>query len=138
MTIRALKAGALYFAIVFAAAFVLGTVRVLLIIPRIGQLPAVLLELPIVLALAWVVCLRVTTRFSIPQLIAPRMIMAGSAFLLLIGAELAMSVWFFGNSVADFGASFGTLHGAIGLGGQIAFALFPLIQLVSAGAETRT
>ena len=41
-----------YVAAVFAAAFVLGTLRVLLVAPRLGELAAVALELPVVLCLS--------------------------------------------------------------------------------------
>jgi hypothetical protein len=45
-----------YFGIVYALGFALGTVRVLAVAPRIGELPAVLLEAPIMLAASWVTC----------------------------------------------------------------------------------
>ncbi len=41
-----IKAGAAYFAIVFAAAFVLGTIRVSLVAPSVGPTIAVLIETP--------------------------------------------------------------------------------------------
>jgi hypothetical protein len=54
-----LKAGALYFAAVFAAGFVLGTIRTLLIVPRFGVRTAELMEAPImfvvtILSASWV------------------------------------------------------------------------------------
>lgn len=58
MTARVAKAGAAYFALVFAAAFCLGVVRVPLVVPWVGETGAVLLEAPplvavIVLAARW-------------------------------------------------------------------------------------
>ena len=49
MTTRALKSGLIYFAIVFAAGFALGTIRVLLLEPHIGSRYAKLTEMPIML-----------------------------------------------------------------------------------------
>ena len=43
------KAGVLYFALVFGAGFVLGTVRTLWIVPRVGARRAELMETPIML-----------------------------------------------------------------------------------------
>lgn len=42
-------AGAAYFGIVFRFAFAMGTVRGTVIAPRLGDVPAVLLEAPVVL-----------------------------------------------------------------------------------------
>jgi hypothetical protein len=50
-TVQILKAGALYFALVFGAGFVLGTVRTLWVVPRIGTRMAELLEEPIMLVI---------------------------------------------------------------------------------------
>ena len=55
-----LKAGALYFALVFGAGFVLGAIRILWIVPRFGTRIAELMETPImfvvtILAARWIV-----------------------------------------------------------------------------------
>lgn len=47
---RATKAGALYAIIVFLIGFILGTIRVLLLVPHMGETTAVISELPIMLA----------------------------------------------------------------------------------------
>jgi hypothetical protein len=49
---EALKAGVLYFALVFAAGFVLGTVRTLWAVPRLGVRTAELIELPTMLGVS--------------------------------------------------------------------------------------
>ena len=54
-----LKAGVLYFALVFGAGFVLGTIRVLWLVPSLGARTAELIETPImlvvtILAARWV------------------------------------------------------------------------------------
>jgi hypothetical protein len=46
---KILKAGILYFALVFGAGFVLGTIRVLLVMPRFGARMAELMEAPVML-----------------------------------------------------------------------------------------
>ena len=55
-----LKASVLYFVLVFAAGFVLGTIRTLWVVPRLGVRAAELMEAPImfgvsILAARWVV-----------------------------------------------------------------------------------
>ena len=53
---RAVIAGSVYFLLLFAFGFLLGTVRVLLVIPYVGTLVATMLEVPVMLAAAYVVC----------------------------------------------------------------------------------
>jgi hypothetical protein len=57
------KAAIAYVLSVFAAAFGIGAVRVTLVAPRTGPLLAVALEVPLVLALSWVVAGRVLQRW---------------------------------------------------------------------------
>jgi hypothetical protein len=63
----ALKAGFLYFAIVFAVGFVLGTIRVLLLVPHLGSTLAVSIELPLILVVSWFTCRWLTRRLHVPR-----------------------------------------------------------------------
>jgi hypothetical protein len=132
---NALAAGFRYFLIVFAIGFALGTVRTLLLAPRIGDLAAVALELPAMLAAAWWVCGKLVRR--LPDGLAPRVLMGGTAFILLMVAELAMSIWLFGRSPAAYATGLATSAGVLGLAGQIAFALLPLIHHAHSGTQRR-
>ena len=61
----AARAGLTYSAIVFAASFVLGTLRMLVLVPRPGDAAiAVLFELPIILAVSWIAFRWITGSFS--------------------------------------------------------------------------
>lgn len=50
------KAAVAYALAVFAIGFVLGTIRLLLLVPRLGATIAVSVEMPLILALSWYVC----------------------------------------------------------------------------------
>lgn len=125
----AVKAGLVYFALVFVVGFALGTIRVLFLIPAVGETPAVLVETPIMLTISWIVCRLIVRRFAVPPVIRDRAVMGGFAFALLMIAEIAVA-WLLGRrSVSAYLAHYVTLAGAIGLAGQLAFAAFPLLQL---------
>ena len=94
----AIRAGLLYFLGTFAIGFALGTVRTLLLVPRVGALAAVAMEVPLMLLASWWVCGVVLRRFPVPPARLLRLTMGGSAFLLLMLAELALAVWGFGQS----------------------------------------
>jgi hypothetical protein len=124
----ALRAGLVYFAVVFAAGFLLGTLRVLALVPRVGEELAVVIELPFMLLVSWIACKRLVTRFSVPGGVAARATMGASAFGLLMLAELGVSVLGFGRSIAESFESYQTSSALIGLLGQVAFAAFPIVQ----------
>ena len=128
----AIRAGLAYFLIVFAIAFGLGVIRVSFIVPRIGELAAVCIEGPLVLAISWAVCRRVVRRFAVPPGAAPRLAMGALAFTLLMAAELALSVTLGGLSAAQHGALYRVLAQQIGLAAQIGFAAIPWLQRHSA------
>jgi hypothetical protein len=121
-----LKASLSYFAVVFAAAFVIGTLRVTVIAPRTGALVAVAFEVPLLLALSWVVAGRVLRRWPLDG--QRRAAMGAIAFALLLLAELALATLLFGQTAATFLASTATAPGALGLAGQIGFALIPALR----------
>lgn len=125
--IRAAIAGTVYFGIVFAFGFAFGTVRVLVLVPRFGTLVAVLAELPLIVAVSWLACQRLTNWLAVPRRVLPRLMMGGVAFAMLMMAEAGLSVVVFQQPLSAFVAGWTTLPGALGLAGQVAFGLFPLI-----------
>lgn len=122
----ALAAGLRYFLIVFAIGFALGTLRTLLVAPRLGELAAVALELPVMLAASWWVCGRLVRR--LPSGLASRAVMGGSAFAMLIVAELTLAVTLFGRAPAALVMGWQTPAGLLGLIGLIGFGVMPLIR----------
>lgn len=126
-----MKAGAIYFALVFALGFVLGTVRTLLIHDAAGsaRLAAVLVELPIMLAASWLLCRFVVRRFAVAPTVGARLGMGGVAFVLLMVAEMLTGVLLAGRSPAAHFALYREPSYALGLLAQVGFALMPLLRL---------
>ena len=125
----AVVAGAAYFGVVFAAGFMLGTARVLLLAPRFGDFAAVALELPVMLAISWFACGWLLGRLAVPPRATSRLAMGGVALALLVAAEVALSALAFGRGPVGYLESLATAEGGLGLAGQLAFALFPLLRL---------
>ena len=123
-----LAAGIAYFAIVFAAGFVLGTVRTLVLAPAVGPVAAVALELPVMLGLSWVACGWLVRRFAVPPAWPARLAMGAIAFALLMAAEAGLALLAFGQSPATYLAGLGSSAGLLGLAGQVAFALVPVVR----------
>lgn len=124
----AVRAGAAYFALVFALGVALGTARTLVLEPRLGAVAAVALELPFMLAAAWWLCDRLIARTKVAPAIPERAAMGAAAFILLIAAELGLALWTPGRSAAEYFMTYRETAGLLGLGGQILFASFPLLQ----------
>ncbi|MGR3760590.1 hypothetical protein ACUXV3_10735 [Roseobacteraceae bacterium NS-SX3] len=124
-----LAAAAAYFALVFACGFVLGTLRILVLLPAAGELGAVLAELPVILAFSWWAAGRLTRGRPALQPGAARLGMGGWAFALLMAAEFVLATTAMGLDGAAFAGRWGTLPGALGLAGQIVFALIPWLRL---------
>ena len=121
---RTFRLAAAYWAGVFALAFVLGIGRTLWLAPRIGAFSAVLCEVPVVLAASWWWARRLMQRRPMPSR-AAAFAMGGIAFALLIVAEVALSVLAFGIAPSAWAASLAAPVGALGLAGQLGFALMP-------------
>lgn len=126
-----LLAAAAYFALVFAAGFVLGVIRTLWLAPAVGPLAAVAIELPVILGVAWLACGRVLRRWPLAP--AQAAVMGALAFALLLGAEAALSLLLAGRSLADHLALYAQAPNLLGLAGQIAFAALPWLRAGRAG-----
>jgi hypothetical protein len=119
--LRATEAGALYAIIVFLIGFILGTIRVLLVAPRLGETTAVIIEAPIMLAVSWF-------GLDVRRTVAARSLMGLVAFMVLMSAEVGLGA-VLGRSLADQLAAYKSPSGAIGLIAQVIFAMFPVIQV---------
>jgi hypothetical protein len=128
LMLASIKAGVVYFVVVFAIGFGLGTIRVLAITPRLGQTVGVLLESPLILTASWVACRKCISFFGVEYKLRSRLLMGATAFLLLILAELDVSIFVFGQPAAAFFNSHLSIPGEIGLIAQAAFAAFPVLQ----------
>lgn len=122
-----------YFAAVFAAGFALGTLRVLLLAPVLGEVAAVLAELPVMLAVSFLAARWAAGRFAVPARLLPRLAMGAVAFLLLISAEVALGLWAFGRGLDEIAAGMAAPAGLIGLAGQAVFGLMPAILIAGRG-----
>ncbi len=125
---RAAWAGLAYFGIVFAAGFGLGVLRVLVLAPSVGEIAAVVIELPVILAASWVVCRWLIKRLDVPKDLTARLIMGGLALVVLLGAEAGVSVLGFGRTLSAHLEQHRHLPALIGLLGQVVFASFPVLQ----------
>lgn len=113
-----------YWGIVFALGFVLGTLRVLWVIPRVGLIPATLLELPIILAASWFAARWILRRFAIKSQ-REALTLGMLAFVLLMAAECALAAALVGQTPVQWLADLARPHALLGLAGQVAFALMP-------------
>lgn len=124
----ALLAGTACFAIVFAIGFLLGTVRTLWLVPRVGPVVAVSLELPVMLAASWQACRFCLRRYRVSAAAPSRLLMGGVALLLLLVAEFAISVSLVGLSATQHFAQYARPEHQLGLAAQLLFALMPWLQ----------
>ncbi len=122
---RALQAGFAYFGVVFGAGFVLGSIRVPFLVPRLGERWAELVEMPvmavvIVLAARWIV-----RRFSL----TPRdcWITGLIALLSTLAAELLLAVVIAGRSVGAYLASRDPVSGSVYVALLLVFAAMPCL-----------
>lgn len=132
-----LKVGGLYFLIVFAVAFVFGSLRVLFLAPLMGEIWAVLFEVSVLVILSWMISSRLLKKFELQSDCLGSIIVGGSAFLLLMLTEFTLSVFALSRSPTEFFGSLRVAPGVIGLMGQIFFGLIPFLQVSSADGDCK-
>ncbi len=123
--------------LVFAVGLVFDAIRTLFVMPAVGSLAAVLIELPFILAVSWMACSRVLQHFSAPAEMSHRLAMGAFALALLLVAEVLVSVTIDGRAISEHFALYKTVPTIIGLLAQIMFALFPLIQTIGGRGKVR-
>jgi hypothetical protein len=128
VSLRVLAAGSAYFLVVFAAGFVLGTLRNLLVAPQVGEVAAAVLEVPVMLAISWFVCGWVLEKIHVAPRTMDRLVMGAIALGLLLLAEALVSVGLADVSLSEHFRSYSRPAPRIGLAAQLLYACFPLIR----------
>lgn len=119
-----MKRALAYFAIAFGAGFALGTVRVLVLVPRLGERAAELAEAPVMLAVTVLAARFVVRRFPSP--VRGDHLRSGLAALgLLLAVEFSVVLGLRGLSVKAYLATRDPVAGAAYLALLCAFALMP-------------
>jgi hypothetical protein len=85
--LQILKAAGLYFGLVFGVGFMLGTLRVLWLVPTMGTRTAELLETPLMFVVIVLSARWVTRHVSLPPTISSRLIMGGLALALAVALD---------------------------------------------------
>lgn len=124
---QAVKAGALYFALVFGAGFALGTVRTLWVVPRVGARTAELMEMPIMLAVTIVAARWTVLRLSVPMMWSAQLGMGCIALVLMLIAEFGFVLWIRGLSIKEYFATRDPVSGTAYYLLLIVFAIMPFL-----------
>ena len=122
-----LRSGAYYFACVFGAGFILGAIRVPLLVPRLGVRVAELIEITVMFVVIYGSAKWIVRRHRLPPGIAGRWMTGVFALILALGAELLLVLGLQGIPVSQYIASrdpvSGTMYGVM----LLVFALMPLL-----------
>jgi type IV secretory pathway TrbD component len=121
------KAGVFYFAVVFGAGFVLGTIRTLWVVPRIGARTAELAEMPIMLLVSLVAARWTVLRLGVPPVAVARLGMGCVALALMLIAEFGLVLWIRGQTIREYFASRDPVAGAVYYLMLAVFAIMPLM-----------
>ena len=108
-----LKAGILYFALVFGVGFVLGSVRTLWVVPRFGARTAELMETSIMFVVTIVAARWVVRRLAVPPKPSNRLGMGCIGLGLMLVAEFTLVLWLRGVSINEYLASRDPVSGTV-------------------------
>ena len=127
MSMPSLRPALLYFALVLGTGFVLGTIRVPFLVPRLGERYAELLEMPFMFVAIVLAARFVARRFQLPPSLSMRLKVGFLALALSVGAELLLATVLQSRSLAEFIASRDPVSGSVYLAMLLLFALMPAI-----------
>jgi hypothetical protein len=123
----AFKAGLCYFALTFGAGFLLGPLRIFLMVPRVGARAAELAELPVMIIVTWLAARWTIRRFRVPLSTGSRLVMGVVAFALLLAAEFALVLPLRGLTLEQYFATRDPVSSVAYYASPVLLALMPLI-----------
>lgn len=124
---RIVQAGLLYFALVFGAGFVLGPIRLLWLVPRVGTRIAEMIESPLMLLVIIVAARWVVRRLAVSPAFSDRLGMGGLALGLMLAAEFGFVLQLRGLSIEAYLVSRNPVAGTLYYAMLVVFALMPLL-----------
>ena len=128
---QVVKAGVLYFALVFGAGFVLGTIRTLWVVPRVGTRTAELMEMPIMLAVTILAARWTVLHRAVPHALSSRLAMGCIALFLMLLAEFGLALWLRGLSIRQNVSTRDPVSGTVYYLMLVVFAAMPLLVVQS-------
>jgi hypothetical protein len=123
-----LRVAAAYAAAVFGAGFLLGSIRVLVVVPRIGARAAELLELPLMIGASFLLAGWVSRRLGADASVGRRLAVGVVALILLLAAEAAIGVAVRGVSVRAALVNPDPISGSLYYFSLILFAVLPALR----------
>lgn len=121
-----LKAGALYFALVFGVGFVLGTIRTLWVVPILGARTAELIEEPIMFGVSIITARQVVRWLRVPHDYARRLAFGCVALGLMLLVEFTFVLWIRGLTLREYFATRDPISGGVYFLTLAAFAVMPV------------
>lgn len=123
-----LKGALLYFAVVFGAGFLLGIIRILIVVPHSGARVAELIELPVMLMVTIVAARWIVRRLSVNSF-PHRLAMGSFALALLLVTELSLVLWLRGLTIKEYLATRDPVSGTAYYIMLALFAFMPLLVI---------
>jgi hypothetical protein len=120
-----IRYGFTYFALVFAAGFVLGTIRVLLVEPRIGARYAELIEIPVMLIVIYQTAKFVVSRMPDAKSGISYFVTGAVALALLLLFEIALVLGLQGMTLGQYLESRDEISFSVYLASLIIFMIMP-------------
>lgn len=124
---KILKAGATYFGIVFGIGFILGFVRVLLLVPQFGVRNSELAEMPLMFIAIIFTARWLVQHFDL-QRILERFASGVIALILLLTLEFSVVLWLQGLTINDYFAKRDPVSSTVYFVMLLIFALMPIFM----------
>lgn len=122
------RAGVLYFALVFAAGFVLGTIRTLWVVPRLGSRTAELIEAPIMLGVSIFSARYLIRRLLFPATWLRRLASGAVALALMLVTEFGFVLWVRGLTIQQYWVTRDPISGTVYFMTLGVFAVMPVFM----------
>ena len=122
-----LKASVTYFGLVFGAGFILGTIRVLFVVPRFGDRVAELMEAPLMLSITVFAARWAVHKFKVSVAYGDRIVVGLLALILLVMLEFTIVLWLRGITLTAYFRERDPLAATIYYLLLVVYAMMPLI-----------